>query len=99
MITAGSPEVTILEDDWTVVTLDGSASAHWEHTVALTPTGPVVLPAPDAGAVRLAALGVAMLFWAMQYADCVKIVSPQSLQRRVCDFLRQSMQQYEEASE
>lgn len=41
----------------------------------------------------------AMLFWAMQYADCVKIVSPQSLQRRVCDFLRQSMQQYEEISE
>lgn len=38
----------------------------------------------------------AMLFWAMQYADCVKIVSPQSLQRRVCDFLRQSMQLYEE---
>ena len=60
MVTAGSPEVTVLDDDWTVVTLDGSVSAHWEHSVALTPTGPVVLTAVDAGAARLAELGVAV---------------------------------------
>ena len=60
MITIGSPEVTVLSDDWTVVTVDGSAAAHWEHTVALTPAGPVVLTAPDGGAARLAELGVAI---------------------------------------
>lgn len=58
MITLGSPEVTVLEDDWTVATLDGSMAAHWEHSVAITPSGPVVLTAPDGGAARLGELGI-----------------------------------------
>jgi methionyl aminopeptidase len=58
MITAGSPEVEVLDDDWTVVTLDGSLAAHWEHSVAITPDGPYVLTAEDGGAARLAELGV-----------------------------------------
>ena len=43
MVTLGSPRVDVLEDDWTVVTRDGSYAAHVEHTVALTDDGPVVL--------------------------------------------------------
>ena len=58
MITAGSPENATLADDWTVVTLDGSRAAHFEHTVALVDGGIWVLTAPDGGAGRLGALGV-----------------------------------------
>ncbi|TRW45007.1 type I methionyl aminopeptidase [Georgenia yuyongxinii] len=58
MITAGSPENMTLADDWTVVTLDGSRAAHFEHTVALLDGGIWVLTAPDGGAGPLAALGV-----------------------------------------
>jgi methionyl aminopeptidase len=58
MITAGSSEVTVKSDDWTVVTIDGSLAAHWEHSVAITDTGPFVLTAPDGGAAELAARGV-----------------------------------------
>jgi len=43
MINAGSPEVEIEEDGWTAVTKDGSLSAHFEHSVAITDDGPVVL--------------------------------------------------------
>ncbi len=43
MINAGGPEVKVLPDGWTAVTLDGSYSAHFEHTVALTKNGPFVL--------------------------------------------------------
>jgi methionyl aminopeptidase len=43
MINAGSPEVKILEDGWTAITIDGSVSAHFEHTVAITKNGPVIL--------------------------------------------------------
>lgn len=43
MVNAGSPEVKVLSDGWTAVTRDGSYSAHFEHTVALTKEGPVVL--------------------------------------------------------
>lgn len=43
MINAGGPEVHGLDDGWTVVTSDGSLSAHFEHTVAIAETGPVVL--------------------------------------------------------
>ena len=45
MINAGVASVEILDDDWTVVTKDGSLSAHFEHTVAATPDGPLVLTA------------------------------------------------------
>jgi methionyl aminopeptidase len=43
MINAGSHEVRTLDDDWTVVTCDGSLSAHYEHTVALTDNGAEIL--------------------------------------------------------
>ena len=50
MATLGSRHVRTLEDDWTVVTTDGSRAAHWEHTVAITEEGPWVLTAHDGGA-------------------------------------------------
>jgi methionyl aminopeptidase len=43
MINAGGPGVKVLPDGWTTVTLDGSYSAHFEHTVAITKDGPIVL--------------------------------------------------------
>lgn len=43
MLNAGGAEVAILDDGWTVVTADGSLSAHVEHTVAITDDGPRVL--------------------------------------------------------
>lgn len=43
MITEGSPETRTLGDKWTVVTADGKLSAHFEHTVAITPDGPRIL--------------------------------------------------------
>ena len=43
MINAGKPEVKVLKDGWTAVTVDGSYSAHFEHTVAITKDGPFVL--------------------------------------------------------
>lgn len=45
MINAGAFAVSVLSNDWTVVTKDGSLSAHFEHTVAITPNGPVILTA------------------------------------------------------
>ncbi|WP_043500070.1 type I methionyl aminopeptidase [Georgenia sp. SUBG003] len=60
MLTAGSPESEILDDEWTVVTLDGSRAAHFEHTVAIGEHGIWVLTAPDGGAEQLAARGVAV---------------------------------------
>ncbi len=43
MINAGAADVRSLDDGWTVVTLDGAMSAHFEHTVAVTEDGPLVL--------------------------------------------------------
>jgi methionyl aminopeptidase len=43
MITAGGPEVDTLEDDWSIIAVDGSLTAHFEHTVAVTAEGPRVL--------------------------------------------------------
>jgi methionyl aminopeptidase len=43
MINAGAAEVKVLKDGWTAVTVDGSYSAHFEHTVAITKDGPRVL--------------------------------------------------------
>jgi len=43
MINAGAAEVRVLPDGWTAVTVDGSYSAHFEHTVAITKDGPQVL--------------------------------------------------------
>ncbi|MGL4306081.1 MAG: type I methionyl aminopeptidase [Mycobacteriaceae bacterium] len=43
MLTLGTSETEVLEDGWTVVTTDGTKSAHWEHTVAVTSSGPRIL--------------------------------------------------------
>jgi len=47
MVNEGGPSSRVLDDGWTVVTLDGSRSAHFEHTVAITPEGPEVLTLLD----------------------------------------------------
>ena len=47
MINQGRRDIEVLEDGWTVVTKDGSLSAHFEHTVAITPNGPVILTEPQ----------------------------------------------------
>jgi methionyl aminopeptidase len=43
MVNSGRPEAKVLGDKWTAVTLDGSYSAHFEHCVAVTKQGPVIL--------------------------------------------------------
>ena len=43
MLNLGTPETRTLDDKWTVVTADGSLSAHAEHTIAVTPDGPEIL--------------------------------------------------------
>jgi methionyl aminopeptidase len=43
MVNAGGPEVQILDDQWTAVSADGSLSAHFEHTILITDSGPEVL--------------------------------------------------------
>ena len=52
MINGGTDEVAILDDDWTVVTLDESLSAHFEHTVAVFPDRTEILTAPASLPVR-----------------------------------------------
>jgi len=47
MVNAGGPETVLMDDGWTVVTADGSLSAHFEHTIAITDDGPEVLTRPD----------------------------------------------------
>ncbi len=46
MVNVGGPGVRVLEDGWTAVTEDGSDSAHFEHTVAVTSSGPWILTRP-----------------------------------------------------
>ncbi|MBJ8347493.1 type I methionyl aminopeptidase [Antrihabitans sp. YC2-6] len=43
MLTLGTTQTKVLDDDWTVVTTDGTRAAHWEHTVAVTENGPRIL--------------------------------------------------------
>lgn len=43
MLTLGTVDTEILDDEWTVVTADGSRASHWEHTVAVTDSGPRIL--------------------------------------------------------
>ena len=57
MVTLGSAATVVLDDDWTVVSRDGSAAAHWEHTVAILPEGLWVLTAADGGEAELLARG------------------------------------------
>ncbi|MGH2922252.1 MAG: type I methionyl aminopeptidase [Gaiellaceae bacterium] len=47
MITAGGPEVVVHDDEWSISTADGSLSAHFEHTVAVTDDGPRILTAAE----------------------------------------------------
>jgi len=49
MLVLGQPQTVLLDDGWTVVTADGTWSAHFEHTVAITADGPWVLTAEDGG--------------------------------------------------
>jgi len=58
MLTLGSPDNTVLDDDWTVVTDDGRPACHWEHTMTVTPGGVWVLTADDGGEQMLKELGV-----------------------------------------
>jgi methionyl aminopeptidase len=46
MVNVGGPDTRTLADGWTVVTADGSLSAHVEHTIAITEDGPEVLTVP-----------------------------------------------------
>jgi methionyl aminopeptidase len=46
LIASGRDDVVVLDDDWTVVTADGSLAAHTEHTVAVTDDGPEILTRP-----------------------------------------------------
>jgi methionyl aminopeptidase len=46
MVCAGRSATEVLDDGWTVVTVDGSWAAHWEHTVAVTDDGPEILTLP-----------------------------------------------------
>jgi methionyl aminopeptidase len=47
MVNIGAPGVKILKDNWTVVTQDGSLSAHFEHTVLVTDDEPEILTWPQ----------------------------------------------------
>ncbi|ARQ69031.1 type I methionyl aminopeptidase [Streptomyces marincola] len=58
MVSLGTAKTHTLADEWTVKTNDGTWSSHWEHSVALTEEGPLVLTAVDGGRARLAELGV-----------------------------------------
>ena len=57
MCTRGGEDTDVLDDEWTVVTRDGTRAAHWEHTVAVLDDGLWVLTAPDGGAAELARRG------------------------------------------
>jgi methionyl aminopeptidase len=50
MINAGSSEIVVLDDRWSIVTEDGSLSAHFEHTVAITEDEPRILTQGRVGA-------------------------------------------------
>jgi methionyl aminopeptidase len=58
MVTLGTKHTHMAEDEWTIITRDGSWAAHFEHTFTLTPDGAWVLTALDGGRARLESLGV-----------------------------------------
>lgn len=58
MVTLGSADCDLAEDEWTVVTQDGSWAAHFEHTFTVTPDGAWVLTAIDGGKARLTEMGL-----------------------------------------
>ena len=57
MLTAGDAATKVLDDEWTVATVDGQRAAHWEHSVALLDDGLWVLTAQDGGQAALRRLG------------------------------------------
>jgi methionyl aminopeptidase len=57
MLVLGRPQTRLLDDGWTVVSADGGRSAHFEHTVAITASGPWVLTAEDGGRAGFERLG------------------------------------------
>ena len=61
MLTRGTEDTLLLEDDWTVVSADGSRAAHVEHTVAVHDGGLWVLTARDGGAAQLAERGIGVV--------------------------------------
>lgn len=58
MVTLGSKETYVTDDEWTIVSADGSWAAHFEHTFTITDTGLWVLTALDGGRAALEALGL-----------------------------------------
>ncbi len=58
MVVLGDQASKVLDDEWTVSTVDGSLAAHFEHTFTLTPNGAWILTALDGGEAKLAELGV-----------------------------------------
>ena len=58
MLTRGGIETKVLEDDWTIITTDGTRASQWEHSVCRHEAGIWVLTAPDGGASELEPLGV-----------------------------------------
>ncbi|MHA6760582.1 type I methionyl aminopeptidase [Streptacidiphilus sp. PAMC 29251] len=58
MISLGTPKTHTLADEWTVKTNDGTWASHWEHSIAVTEEGPLVLTAFDCGRAKLAELGI-----------------------------------------
>jgi methionyl aminopeptidase len=46
MVNAGTAATKVLDDGWSVITADGSLSAHFEHSIAVTDNGPEVLTLP-----------------------------------------------------
>ena len=72
MITRGGREVAELDDGWTVVSVDGSRAAHFEHTVAVTADGPWVLTALEgAGSAAAERAGVSLSGRAPQRAAAI----------------------------
>ncbi|WP_433698566.1 type I methionyl aminopeptidase [Nocardiopsis sp. CA-288880] len=63
MTTLGRQDVLQLEDGWTVVTKDGKRAAHFEHTVAVTAEGPVVLTARESNRDKIAHMGFVQPTW------------------------------------
>jgi methionyl aminopeptidase len=55
MVNAGSPQVVVLNDGWTVATKDGQLSAHFEHTVLITEAEPEILTWPAKAPLKLKA--------------------------------------------
>ena len=47
MVNAGTHRVKVLDDEWTTITADGKLSAHFEHTIAITSDGPIILTSAD----------------------------------------------------